>query len=139
MISSYPAGDWKFDNPTVKRYPLLLTQNIMGLCVGDVNGSYIPNGTKDASYLTIIEDSVQIIPLWKRFIYNIRSNTIADLGAMTLFMDFDQNRFGIDSVNTSLEGMKYVIDDGKIALAWSDTKRYQWKNNETILSLTNES
>jgi hypothetical protein len=135
-IDSYPAGDWMFDNPTVSVIPSPLSRNIMGLCVGDVNGSYIPTGMKDASYLTVVDDGVQIIPFNERFIYNIRSNQIADLGAMTLFMGYDQTRFEINSVNTSLDGMKYVIGNGKIALAWSDTKPLTLQNDDPIISLT---
>jgi len=134
-ITSYPAGDWKFDNPTVLVSPTLLTQNIMGLCVGDVNGSYIPVGFKEASFLTAVEDGLQTIPVNESFVYNIRSNSAADLGAMTLFMGYDPARFEIEGVNTSLEGMKYVIDNGKIALAWSDTKALSVKNNDPVISL----
>jgi len=136
-ITSYPAGDWKFDNPAnILVSPVPTTQNIYGLCVGDVNGSYIPVGFKEASFLTAIEDGLQTIPVNEPFVYNIKSNVAADLGAMTLFMGYDQNRFEIESVNTSLDGMKYVIDNGKIALAWSDTKPLSLKNNDAVISLT---
>jgi hypothetical protein len=136
-ITSYPAGDWKFDNPAnIIVSPTPTTQNIYGLCVGDVNGSFIPVGYKEASFLTAIADGLQTIPVNEPFVYNIKSSTIADLGAMTLFMGYDQNRFEIESVNTSLEGMKYVIDNGKIALAWSDTKPLSVKNNDAVISLT---
>jgi predicted small secreted protein len=136
MIDSYPAGNWMFDNPTVTVTSTPLSQNIMGLCVGDVNGSYIPNGMKDASSLSIIDDGIQTIPFLDSFTYTIRSSQAAELGAMTLFMGYDQNLFRIDKVNTSLDGMKYVIGEGKIALAWSDTKSLQVKYADPILSLT---
>jgi hypothetical protein len=136
-IDSYPAGDWKFTNPTITVNPPATTsQNLFGLCYGDVNASYIPTGMKDASYLTFVNDGVQNIPVNEEFIYNIKSNQVADLGAMTLFMGYDPNRFEIVSVNTTLDGMKYVIADGKIALAWSDTKSLSVKNDDPVISLT---
>jgi len=135
-INSYPAGDWKFDNPSVSVSPVPTTQDIYGLCVGDVNGSYIPStGYKEASFLSAIEDGTQTIPVNESFTYNIRSNSAAELGAMTLFMKYDQSRFDLEGVNSSLEGMKYVIDEGKIALAWSDTKPLGLKNNDPVISL----
>jgi len=91
---------------------------------------------KDASYLTVVNDGIQTIPVNEEFIYNIKSNQAADLGAMTLFMGYDANLFEIVSVNTSLEGMKYVIADGKIAIAWSDTKPLSVKNDDPVISLT---
>jgi hypothetical protein len=136
-ISSYPAGDWDFTVPTVVIPASGLTsQEIDGLCFGDVNGSYIPAGLKEASFLSVVDDGLQTIPVNQSFTYNIRSNAVADLGAMTLFMGYDQNKFEIESVNTSLDGMKYVIDNGKIAIAWSDTKPLSVKNNDPIISLT---
>jgi hypothetical protein len=136
-ITSYPAGDWLFDNPGVT-VPVsgTISQLIMGLCVGDVNGSYIPTGMKDASFLSIVNDGIQTIPVNEKFTYNIKSNQAANLGAMTLFMNYDQNIFTIENVNTSLDGMKYVIGDGRIAMAWSDTKPLSVKNDDPILSLT---
>jgi hypothetical protein len=144
MINSYPAGDWKFalipfTVPYTSQNVLVGTthvdQNIHGLCVGDVNGSYYPTGMKDISFLSTIEDEIQNIQVNESFTYNIRSNTVADLGAMTLFMNYDQNRFEIEKVNSSSDEMKYKIGDGKLALAWSDTKPLSVKNNETVLSL----
>ena len=136
-ITSYPAGDWKFEIPTFTvTTPAPYTQNILGLCVGDVNGSFIPANTKEALLLSVVEEGVQTIPVNKSFIYNIHSNRDADLGAMTLFMAYDQNRFEIENVNTSLDGMRYVIDNGRIALAWSDTKPLSVKNDDPIISLT---
>jgi hypothetical protein len=136
-LTSYPAGDWKFDNDTVKVAPTgVRVKNINGLCVGDVNGSYIPAGMKDASTLAVVNDGDQSISVNESFIYNIKSNSTSDFGAMTLFMAYDQNRFEIENVNSQLNDLKYVIEDGKIALAWSDTKSTSVKAGEPIISLT---
>jgi len=137
MISSYPAGDWKFTSPSVTiTGPSLVAQDIWGLCVGDVNASYVPTGLKEASFLSSVNDGVQTVPVNGSFTYDLKSNSSADLGAMTLFMDYDQSLFEIENVNTSLEGLKYAIENGKVALAWSDTKSLSVKNGETLLSLT---
>jgi hypothetical protein len=136
-LTSYPAGDWKFDNPTfVVPGSGVYNQPINGLCVGDVNGSYIPAGMKDASTLAVVSDGNQSIPVNESFIYNIKSNSNSDFGAMSLFMTYDQNRFEIENVNSQLNDLKYVIEDGKIALAWSDTKSMSVKAGEPIISLS---
>jgi hypothetical protein len=54
---------------------------------------------------------------------------------MTLFMNYDQNRFTIDKVNSSLEGMCYKITNGKIALAWSNSKPLSLNINDPVISL----
>jgi len=134
-IDSYPAGNWMFDNPTVSVTPSPVSQNIFGLCVGDVNGSYIPTGLKDASFLSVVNDGVQTIPVNQQFTYNIKSNQVADLGAMTLFMNYDQSRFEIERVNVPSDEMKYRIAGGRIAIAWSGTKPISVRDTETVISL----
>jgi hypothetical protein len=134
MISTYPAGDWKFtDVSFVLTAPM--TQDLQGLCVGDVNDSYIPTGLKQASFLAPVDGGIMTIPVNESFTYNIKSNNVSKLGAMTLFMSYDQNRFEIEKVNTSLEGMRYVISNGQVALAWSDTKSLSMKSDDPIISL----
>jgi hypothetical protein len=135
-ISSYPAGNWVFESPAVV-IPTVPLTNIFGLCTGDVNGSYIPTGLKDVSFLSVIDNETQIIPVEETFAYQIRSNMVAQLGAMTLFMGYDNDRFEIlDVTAPSNDEMKYVIENGTIAIAWADTKPLPVKNNDQIFTLT---
>jgi len=133
MINSYPAGDWLFTDTT---FALSTTAGIdlKGICFGDVNGSYIPNGFKEASFLSPVEDGIITVPVNEPFNYEIRSSVPSELGAMTLFMDYDQTKFTVEKVNSNLDGMKYVIGKGQVSLAWSDTKPLSVKANEPVLS-----
>jgi hypothetical protein len=110
--------------------------NVLGLCVGDVNGSYIPTGMKDASFLTVVDNETQTIPVEETFTYQIRSNTAAQLGAMTLFMGYDKERFEVVDVTTSAnDEMEYAIVDGNVAIAWANTKPMLVKNNDLLFTL----
>jgi hypothetical protein len=133
MITSYPAGDWLFTDTT---FTLASSAgiNLKGICFGDVNGSYIPNGFKETSFLSPMEDGIMTIPVNESFNYEIRSNAVSEIGAMTLFMDFDQTKFTIEKVNTNLDGMKYVIGNGQVSIAWSDIKPLTLKPNDPVLS-----
>jgi hypothetical protein len=134
-ISSYPAGDWKFESPAIPALPAVV--DFAGLCVGDVNGSYIPTGLKAVSFLSVVEDETQTIPVEETFAYEIRSNTVAQLGAMTLFMGYDKDRFEvIDVTASSNDEMKYVIEDGNVAIAWADTKPMSVRNDDQLFTLT---
>jgi hypothetical protein len=134
MLNSYPAGDWTFTDTTFT-LTTSATVNLKGLCVGDVNGSYIPTGTKESSFLSVTEDGIMRVPVNTDFNYPIRSNSTSDLGAMTLFMGFNPDRFEVEDVTTSLEGMKYVIRDGEVKLAWSNTSPLKIQGNDPILIL----
>ncbi len=42
MISTFPSGDWVFEEFTLESNDQPVVQNIRGLCVGDVNASFNP-------------------------------------------------------------------------------------------------
>jgi len=154
MVSSFPAGDWTFETnittgpnaPSYKSFTVPMTPdpcnaspstagNFKGICSGDENGSYVPTGFKDVSFLSSVDDGIVTVPVNQTFVYTLNSSRTADIGAMTIFMSYDQNRFEIESVTSALEGMKYVVKDGKIAVAWSNTTAMSVKNNDPVLSI----
>jgi hypothetical protein len=146
IVNFYAAGDWAFSPATPAPFTLdgsNLVQDFgntfHGLCRGDVNGSFIPTGNggmKSVPSLTATEDGIQTVAVGESFTYDLRSSSIADLGAMTLFMNYDQNLFEIENVKTSLEGLQYKVENGKLALAWSDVTPISVSNGEPIISLT---
>ena len=135
-ITSYPAGDWKVSEKTVVLAGSPLTgQNMQALCTGDVNGSFIPYGYKSTTFLSVIEDSVVTVPAGEPFVYTIRSSRDAELGAMTLFLGYDQTRYEVVDILNQEEGMKYTFGDGKIAIAWADTKPLKVNPDDLLVSL----
>jgi chitodextrinase len=82
-----------------------------------------------------MDDGVITVPVNKSFTYTLNSNRTADIGAMTIFMSYDQNRFEVEQINSSIDGMKYTIRDGKIAVAWSNTSVMSVNNNDPVLSI----
>ena len=137
-INSYPAGDWVFEKPTFTLAPSgHVTSDFAGLCYGDVNGSYIPTGFKEASFLSVTDNETQTIPVGETFTYEVKSNMVAKLGAMTLFMGYDKDRFEVlDVTASSNDEMKYVIEDGNVAIAWADTKPMSVRNDDQLFTLT---
>jgi hypothetical protein len=136
-ISSYPAGDWKFDSPVVT-IPASgsIRNDYNGLCFGDVNGSYIPTGLKELSFLSVVEDKTQTVPVDESFAYTIRTNAKAQLGAMTLFMGYDPTMFEVVDIASQNDEMKYVIEDGHVAIAWADTKPMSVQADDQLFTLT---
>ncbi len=134
-ITSYPSGDWTFESPVVSTFPSVV--DFAGLNFGDVNGSNIPTGVKDVSFMSVVDDRTQTVLSGETFNYEVRSSKAAELGAMTLFMGYDKDRFDVVDVNTSFnDGMKYVIENGVVAIAWSDSKPMSVKNDDAIFTLS---
>ncbi|MEI7980393.1 MAG: T9SS type A sorting domain-containing protein [Bacteroidota bacterium] len=143
LIDGFPAGDWAFAHVTFSLdefiHPVqefVGPDAFFGLCYGDVNGSFVPQGFKSASTMNTIEDGLVSNPAGESFTYDIRSNASAELGAMTLKLNFDQNLFEIEKVTTSLEGLQYKVNNGKLSIAWSDVNGLAVGANEPIISVS---
>jgi hypothetical protein len=136
MLTYFPAGDWVFNSGIINIPSVGITTYPIGaLCFGDVNASYIPQGMKEGSSLNVIDDGIMNIPVNESFNYTVRSSKSAELGAMTLFFGYDQSRFEVQNVSTSLDGLKYKVDNNRIAVAWSNTKPLTLNSNDPILTL----
>jgi hypothetical protein len=135
MITSYPAGDWEFTDTTVT-ITSAATINLKGLCVGDVNASYIPNGFKEASLVGALHGDTLNIAANQPFVYQIRTQTDAEAGAFTLFMEYDESRFTIDSIAMISSEMRYKVDNGTLAIAWSDPDGLIYRSGDPLVTLT---
>ncbi|MEI7662624.1 MAG: T9SS type A sorting domain-containing protein, partial [Bacteroidota bacterium] len=136
-VTSYPAGDWKVTDTTVTLTGIsAATVDLPALCVGDVNGSFSPLSFKETNSLSVSEDGVMAVPVGEPFIYTIRAGRPANLGAMTLHMGYDSQRFEVIDVAALPDGMKYVIGQGKISVAWSDINPMNVKPGDVVLSLS---
>jgi hypothetical protein len=134
MISSYPAGEWKVTDTTFALAGTAIAMNLNAMCVGDVNGSFVPFGFKESPLISVIEDEAVVVPVNEPFKYHVRSNAEADLGAMTLFLGYDQSVFEILDVTGTLDEMKHTLQNGTLSLAWSDTRPMHVKSNDPIIT-----
>jgi hypothetical protein len=136
-ITSFPAGDWVFNNSIIQAFPgPVVTYNFQGLCTGDVNGSYNPVvGVKYASMFNVSEDEIMPVQVNTTFTYDLKSAASANLGAMTLFLGYNQEFVEITKINTSLDGLEYSIKNGKISIAWSNTASKQLESDGSVLSM----
>ncbi len=132
LVNQFAAGNWKFNNLPFTFNASNLVYNFKGICVGDINKSYITSSLKQASSTN---DGIQEIKPNQSFVYDIKASASANLGAMTLFMDFNQHLFEIEKVNSKLDGLTYKLENGKIAFAWSDLNPFHIESDETIISL----
>ena len=135
-INSYPAGDWKVGDTTVAFAGSALNVNLKALCVGDVNGSHVPGALKQAPGLNILQQGIIAARVDEPFTYEVKSLTAAEPGAMTLFLNFDDKLFEVTEVVSDLQELKYTIENGRIALAWADTRPLNLDANQTIFSFT---
>ncbi len=135
-IPSFPIGDWVFDNGIIHNFSDPTIYNFSSLCAGDVDGSYDPVvGVTKASFIATAEDEIMTVPVNKSFSYVLKSGSFTQLGAMTLFLNYDQDLFEVEKINTSLDGMEYSIKNGKVSFVWSNIVSKQIHADDAVLSL----
>jgi hypothetical protein len=135
MIDYFPAGDWVFNNG-----PIIVagntSYNFQGLCTGDVNASYIPTGFKSQSFISVIDDGTRYISTGQSFNYEIKPSINTEIGAMTLFLGYNQGLVDIENVKSSIGEIQYnLFDNGKIGLAWSTINPVTTNESKPIITL----
>jgi hypothetical protein len=135
-ISSFPAGNWVFDNSIINAFTSpVSTYNFKGLCTGDVNGSYNPVvGVKETGDLSVLDYDVQYEALQSSFKYTINSINPLNLGALTLYLNYDPSKIEIKSVSSPFSGLESSIQDGKVVLVWSDPTGIQVSENKPMVT-----
>lgn len=133
-IETFPAGDWVFENNSFLMPMSGKELPFQALCVGDVNGSYIPTGLKQSSSISVNYGGIQEIN--NTFKYSILSNKNAKLGAITLYLEYDPYLFEILNVDSKLEDFKFSIKDNKIIISWFNIKPFNVKDGDVVFDFT---
>jgi hypothetical protein len=135
FINNFPAGNWIFDyNPMVVSGSNL-TQNVKGLCVGDVNGSLIP-GAKTVALLTLEESGLAQLQEGKVIEIPVSISDACRLGAMTLALALSDDILKVTDVKSSIQGLIWnVLPDHKLKIAWQNTEGIDIQENEVIATL----
>jgi len=147
---TFPAGNWRFfaddvqfmplnresdnsaslPNPTLNEgfYP-----NIYARVVGDMDGDYNPNPSK--SLIPIQEGEVVGVSNGELFGMDIRIKDVLDFAAMSLILQFDENKVQVESVSSALSGYEYNIDGNEIRIVWTSLSGIQLNANDLIMTL----
>ncbi len=111
-----------------------VTRDIMGLCTGDVNGTYVPPSGYKTAVETLHATSLQLqhrgtLPLADEMIFPIRVDRDMELGAITLYLDFDPSVMIVTDVTMA-------INSG--AEPWFNVKSLMFKVEDPTLNLKPE-
>ncbi|MCX6271324.1 MAG: C10 family peptidase [Bacteroidetes bacterium] len=124
-VNSYVTGDWLFDNPLIT---LLdgdsITQNIKGLCFGDVNGSFVPQ-FKSQDIVELIREGTCLGAPGGEVKIPVYVKSDIDPGSISVILHYDQNQFSVNEIIPNMNGNEgadqsfiYNITPGGIRIAW---------------------
>lgn len=120
-ITTFPAGDWVFEKKNFDVNGNNAIVDIPGLCMGDVNASFIPYAKMSASVELAYEGVLQCAPDEIISIpVSLSENTEA--GAITIGIDYPESDLEIMDIIPGLPDMIFNIKDGIIYIAWNNSE-----------------
>ncbi len=137
-ITSFAAGNWVFEKPVfVFTGNANVTQNIKGLCTGDVNGSYQPYAKMEAGahleqsgYAQSDSLGICTIPLL--------SGQSMSLGALSMIMNFPSESYELISLKfpSSYDGqLDYLLEQGLLRISWFSLTPVVLKELDPVIEL----
>jgi hypothetical protein len=131
MVDFFPAGNWVFEpgmSSTAGTY------DIMTLNAGDANRSNIPNSTKSAPAIALVNDGTMNVVSGQEFELPIRIASANQIGAITLNLEYNPALIEVVDV-VSTEGMLDNISNGNVSIAWSNVNPMVVAENDVVLTL----
>ena len=141
LDNSFARGDWTFSKPSTGGDSVIIngasvTQNFYGLCVGDVNGSYIPGtGAKSASFITLEYSGFLKASPGDVFEYPLRLTRSADVSAISLNLSYRNELVEILDVKTPKGDAVFGLQADLLKIAWSDINPMQLEPGEELLHI----
>ncbi len=133
VITSFPAGDWAFENQIVTLNETDQHIDELALCFGDVNGSFTPSFVKITPTMNLTNNGALEITD-KVFELPVTVNSYMEIGAVSLVIDIPENVEVVDV--KGLSDVIYTVIDGKLRISWFNTAPVYLSANETLLTLT---
>ncbi len=136
MVTSFPAGDWTWEENNIVLYGVNIDYSFLALCFGDVNGSYIPPLAKQTPKLRLISENDLTIGSFQSFEMPFAVNEKLDVGAISLAMDYPSEYLVIEDVtlgNGESNGLLYTDNDGELRISWINLQAYKIQANEPLL------
>jgi PKD repeat protein len=138
MVSSFPSGDWCFEdvNFTIDNTTSYLNIDFMGQCYGDVDGSYIP-GTKMSNGIDMKTDGKLIIDDSENIQLPVYLNKDIEAGSMSLVFEYNNSAYNVNKVEFVPEGdnFLYNIEDGKIYISWYDIETLTLNSEKALFNI----
>jgi len=136
MISGFPAGDWTWEDNNIIIYGINVNYDFQTICMGDVNGSYIPPLAMQEPKLTLIPHNELTIGSFQSFEMPFAVNEQLEVGAISLTLDYPSEYLIVEDVklgNGESKGLLYAENNGELRISWYNLESYNLRANEPIL------
>jgi len=135
LIHSFASGDWMFTSPLVTMLAdSVIHQDIGGLVVGDVDGSYTPvkhNGLSLSVEGSIMPDGQGLL------VVPVKPDRTVQLAALALDLSYPGD--WLEVVDAEISGAQgeqlWLAADGQLRLAWYSLEERIWHSDESMIRI----
>jgi len=136
-VSSFPAGNWAFEKPEIVFSGNSdFTQNIKGMCYGDVNGSFFPFSKTSIPQLELQGRAEQDLSGWT--LVPLTTDQDLEVGAISMIIDFLSGNYEVSEVKgPACEGssLDFHFEEGRLNIAWYSLNPVRINAGEPLLVL----
>lgn len=113
------------------------TKNILAVCGGDVNGSYVPSALPIKETPSVFVKTEGSVLMNGTVQIPVRIESANSIGAISLVMNYP-SRLEITNVSISKNAanLVYTAKDGQLRLAWFSTDALNLNNGDVMLTIT---
>lgn len=135
LISGFPAGDWTFSNTPIPVVNGNTTMNIQGMCMGDVNNSFVP-GLKTEPSVFLSEQGYTGEIINNTLDIALKTQEPLLLGAMTLAFKLSDNIAEVVNITSPLKGLIWnKLHGNMIRIAWNDENGISFQQGDTLMMM----
>ncbi len=118
QIGAFTIGDWVFQNTEFTIPAINPEYNVLAICSGDANGSYVPAAKYDPAISIENQDVIQtkngddvVIPF--------KINRLIEANSLSLILNYPTDKYKITGIETpGLKDASYAIEEGTIHISW---------------------
>ena len=119
--TSFLSGNWLFQNDTISIQGNDINHDIKADCYGDVNGSYVPNLSKQA-LINMASEDILTITKGETFELPIKLTSNFRLAAIGLKLKVSNSNLQIIDLYSNIDGLVYKILPDGVNIAWAAEK-----------------
>jgi len=135
LVPQFNVGPWLSENPSLQAVGVPISQNLMALCYGDVNGSYNPIQTRIAPKILFEEYGERNI-LSNCFRLPIHALNNQSVGAISLSLVLPQG-LQIQKVHSKIPqgSMEYGISGDELRIGWFTADQFYTTEGQILFEL----
>ncbi len=135
QTTSYVVPDWIFSTVSFSIPALQAQNNVLALCAGDANGSFIPE-TKAEPSVTLTESGLLPVKSGQEVRIPIRMANAAEINAVSLVISTDPDEIRILGLSSDhLQNMIYSITPDETRISWYSIKPVSMNAGDILAEL----